>query len=235
MGLNTNSGGGGGNMIFLNPINTKEDGSEVMWARRVAAGVDGATERDAKCGLVHELYYPSVTGYIQSVRIVDKGQFGEDIEVALKDNEDGSNMVFILQSGFSGDIGRAFIYRMQNIDPNEIIEIGVCVIEDKRYCFASQAGNKIENAWKKENPDGNTLPQPIKTEGRGGKVAWDWSENEDALFAVARDIAIDNGWAKDNAEFGESFYKQHKDDAPGCLPSKPEPEYDDDEPDDEPF
>lgn len=231
MGLNTNTGSGGGDMVFLNPININEAG-DVRWARRVAAGVEGAVERDAKCGLVHELYYESVTGFIKSVRIVDKGQFGEDIEIALKDTDEGSELTFILQTGFSGDIGKAFIQRMQNMNPDEDITIGVCTMNGKRYCYATQVGEKIENAYKKDNPDGNNLPEPIKSEGRGGKISWDWKDHEDALFKVAEGIAEDNGWVGGDDNFTESFYKQHKDDSETPTPEAPSApeEFDDDEP-----
>lgn len=211
MGMNEKSGGGGGNAVFLNPINHPTSG-DVHWARRVAKGVEGSTPREAKCGLVHELYYESLDGMIKSMRIVDKGQYGEDLEIGLHDGD----QLMLLQTGFSSDIGKAIICRLEGINPELEIEIGVCTIENdkgekKRFAWMKQGDDKILNRYsRKDGADESELqlPQPVeKKKARGGGSDWDWEDHDNALFEICRDISIANGWAKDEEEFVESSFK----------------------------
>lgn len=203
MGMNERSGGGGGNMVFLNPINTE---GGVRWARRVTKDTEGSTEREAKCGLVHELYYESVDGMIKSVRIVDKGQYGEELEIALED--DGLTM--LLQTPFSGDIGKGFICRMCNINPDDLIEIGVWTKGERRYLYAKQGGEKIANPYARGDKEESekSLPAPVEKKAkRGNKSEWDWEDHDQALYEVCRDISVENGWAQDEEDFTLSAFK----------------------------
>lgn len=190
MGLVEGQGGGGSSYVFLAPINV--EGKGTMWARRVNEGTEGATPRESKAGLVHELYYGAVIGRIKTVRIFT-GQYGEDIEISLSDGKE----VYIIKVGFSSPIGKAFIVRLPNISKDNDILIGVTTIEEKQILYAKQSGSKIENAYSKDNEAGLTLPPPEKKDVRG-TVTWDWGNHEDALFALCESKSIENGWSTED-------------------------------------
>lgn len=228
MGLNEKGKSGGGNFIFLSPINV--DGQGTRWARRVSADTEGAVERDAKCGLVHELYYETVDGMIEAVRIVDKGDYGEQLEVALRDGDTS----MILSTPFAGDIGKGFICRMEHVDETLNSEIGVFnkVINgnDRRYCYMIQNGQKVPHDYTKDGS--KSLPEPIKEEKARGKVEWNWEDHENALYDICQSESIAKGWAKDEAEFATSFFKheeEEKEETPAAPEEPPTPELDEDD------
>jgi len=231
MGMNKKGGntGDGAGIIFFNPINNAE--TSCMWARRVAEDTEGAKEREAKCGLVHELYYESLDGDIETVRTVDKGEFGEMLEILMDDNGER----YLLQMPFSSDIGKAFIMRLENIDPVLPIEIGLWLKGKKRILWAKQGDQKVANPYAGVKGEDGTitwakeLPKPIEKKKRGGKSDWDWTEQNDALFELCRDWAIKNDWVKNEEEFMTSPIKAASDDtpAPEPAPDAPPPEDDD--------
>lgn len=234
MGLKTNSGGGG-STVFLSAINVGEE--DVFWARRVSKDTEGAVEREAKCGLVYELYYPAVSGIIEAVRIVDKGQMGEELEIRLKDDDPDSELTFLLQTNFSGDLGKHFIVRMENLIADVPVEIGVFRkhegTRDKRFLYMNQDGDKVTHDYTKDGA--KSLPDPIESEGRRGKKEWDWTEHDNALFDICEDLAVKMGWAEDKVEFALSTFKHEKKaDAPADEPPVPATSPVDDE-DDVPF
>lgn len=221
MGLNSETTDNSGSMVFLTPINLD---SGIMWARRVTEDFDGAREREAKCGQVFEVYYQSVTGFIKSVRIVDKGEYGEELEIAMDDDDPDSGLTFILQAGFASDIGKAFICRMQNIDNREPILIGIFTSDEgKRILYAKQGDNKVGNAFLKDNAEGNQLPAPVKSEGRGGKVSYNWEAHENGLYGVCKTESEKNGWSTAD-EFRVSFCKRSEKVAVKAPAPEPEKE-----------
>jgi hypothetical protein len=234
MGMNTDSGGSG-NTVFLSAINV---GDEVFWARRVSAETEGAVKRINKNNdTVHELYYPSITGRIEAVRIVDKGQYGEELEVRVRDDDPDSDLVMLLQMTYTSDLGKHFICRMEEMDENVDITIGVFRKlengKDYRTTWAKQGDVKVENLYTKSGP--KDLPKPVITEGRRGKKEYDFREQENYLFDLAEEMAIKKGWAEDSEEFIVSTFKrgettEHQDEPEPAAPETPAVDDDDDVP-----
>jgi hypothetical protein len=206
MGMKTDSGGSG-NIIFFTPIETNQG---TRWARRVSMDTEGAVPRDAKCGQVFELYYQGVEGFIQSMRIVDKGEFGEELEIRMKDNE--GDQEFILQTGFNSQIGKAIICRLESIpEPTDPIQIDVFSMKgqggkSRRCAVLLQNGDKLPNPYAKKKVGDEyvaekPLPPPEEKKVRGGKVEYDFREQDDFLYDLCKEWSIKFGWAKDEDEF----------------------------------
>lgn len=206
MGLHTDTGSNG-NIVFLTPINTDKG---AMWARRVTADTEGAVMRDAKCGTVYELYYKGVSGFIQAVRIVDKGEYGDELEVALRDDEEGSDLIFLLQMSFNSELGKGFICRMENINPDDVVTVGLYTKGKKRYLWVNQNDEAVANPYVKDGE--KELPPPETTKRRGGKVEYNWAKHDDALFELCEKLSIDSGWAEDDDQFRLSSFIRATDD-----------------------
>ena len=205
MGLNKDSGRGG-NTVFLSAINVGDN--EVFWARRTTKDNPEAKMRiSTHIGEVWEEYYKSITGYIEAVRIVDKGQYGEELEIRVSDDDENSDLIMLLQMPYTSDLGKRFIIRMENIDPEVPAEIGIFRkidgSNDRRFLFVRQNGDTVANNYTRDGS--KSLPGPEEVEKRG-KVKLDWSKQEDALFDICRTEAISKGWCKDEDEFAESTF-----------------------------
>jgi len=148
---------------------------------RCNENVEGATCRKLKKGPnegkeVFELRYSELSGIITSMKEVKK-DFGDFIEVTIKDQED-----FILQIPWSDFTVRdALIKRLPNLNPGKVVVFKVWENkENGRTAFAIQQDDEwIKYAYTKDNPNG--MPQPEKTNVRGVDK-WDFTNVENFLY-----------------------------------------------------
>lgn len=207
MGLHE-KGEGGGNTVFLSPINTSNG---AKWAQRVSKDTENAVSRDAKCGVVFEKYYSSVDGVIQSVRIPTSTEYDEEVEVCLLDKD----IVYMLQIPLKGSLGSGFICRIEELERGAWVEIGMFTSGERRSLWIKQNEEKVINKYAKRKDESGALvdgekklPDPIIRKKPNGEEDRNYGEREDFLYGMCADFSIENEWASDTDDFKCSGFKK---------------------------
>lgn len=179
--MGINKGEGAGSMYL-----TVANGKLVLKHKEAKEGV--TTTRTNKMGnTVHEEFFKDVTGMIADIRKKESTQYGDQLEIVVKD---GSEQ-FVLQMQFSSRYSGSFLKALPNIEQREEVRIMPWQMDDKNKpgkqvsgITVYQDGNKVLPAFTKEEPNG--LPEMTKTKVKGVYV-WDDSDMLDFLWAKAQE------------------------------------------------
>ncbi len=162
MGLGKNSGS---NNVYLNIMFGK-------LVKRAKSTDEGAVSRqNKKDETVWEEHFDDLEGKITEITIRRNSEFGDELKVTFL--EGGTNYIVGIQtrSGY----GRGFFRKMLNIDYTKMVKIAPYNIEQedgkfKAFLGVYQGGEKIQNMYTKDNPNG--MPELEQTTFKG-KMAWD--------------------------------------------------------------
>lgn len=143
--------------------------------------MDHVKERENKNGnIVYEQFYDYIEGRIVGANLQHHEQYGDSIK--LKIENDGLSAE--LSIAFNSAYGRSFLFKLPNLDISKDVYIKPLIFTSKEgkeittlmlfqnYKIINKKleGDKIENAYTKDNPNG--LPQ-LKKVKFNGKEQWD--------------------------------------------------------------
>lgn len=179
MGINKGENAGS---MYLSVAN----GKLVLKHKEPKEGV--TTSRVNKVGnTVHEEMFKDVTGVISDIRKKESTQYGDQMEIVVKDG----NEQFILQMQFSSRYAGSFLKALPNITQHSEVRIMPWQMDDKNKpgkqvsgITVYEDGVKVLPAFTKEDPNG--LPEMTKTKVKGVFV-WDDSDMIEFLWAKAQE------------------------------------------------
>lgn len=142
--------------------------------RPVQQPTSKSVERVNKNGkLVHEEFYPAISGRITDISVKDHPEFGKFWMVKITDEMDN----YVLQFNYSSGYANSFLKALPNVDFSEHVKLSPKLDEKdgkkKTTLFLSQDGHPVKWFYTKDNPNG--LPQLRKIKVKG-KDTWDDSE-----------------------------------------------------------
>lgn len=179
MGINKGENAGA---MYLSVAN----GKLVLKHKEPKEGV--TTSRVNKVGnTVHEEMFKDVTGVISDIRKKESTQYGDQMEIVVRDG----NEQFILQMQFSSRYAGSFLKALPNISQHSEVRIMPWQMDDKNKpgkqvsgITVYEDGVKVLPAFTKEEPNG--LPEMTKTKVKGVFV-WDDSDMIEFLWAKAQE------------------------------------------------
>lgn len=146
--------------------------------QRVGKDTEGARHRITKFGKdVYELYFDTLTGYLDDVRLDDapkeNPQIGKQWVFVLEDGND----IYELKIGYKSIAAYGLLTRLVNLDFSKPLKIKTYWITgkdsvDRGYAVFHQEGEKIEPFFTREDPKG--LPE-LKKVVINDEEQWDHS------------------------------------------------------------
>lgn len=159
MGINKGENAGA---MYLSVAN----GKLVLKHKEPKEGV--TTSRVNKVGnTVHEEFFKDLTGRITDIRKKENSQYGDQVEIVVKDGGE----LFILQMQFSSRYSASFLKALPNVSATEDVRIMPWQMDDKNKPgkqvsgITLYQGEKIPPAYTKEDPNG--LPELEKKKVKG--------------------------------------------------------------------
>lgn len=136
---------------------------------KVDKGTEGSVTRKNKKGkTVTEMQFEEIFGKITNVKVKEHEEFGKRLIINLIDNEGAEDQI---EMPLSSSYAFGFLNRIANpaLDLSKEVSLKVYDIEDKekegkikKHFVIYQNGQKIENHYTKENPNG--LPELVETQ-----------------------------------------------------------------------
>lgn len=160
-------GNAGGNKVYLTIYNGK-------LARKVPQGTPDAISRINKNGVqVHELLYPSVTGYITGIYNKESKEYGDNVNIVFDDE------IIVSLYDIGSSLTKSVLNSLIEADFSKEITLSVYLKDDKTRVSLWQNDELMPWAVTKEDDKG--CPQPVQEEktvkGKLEKV-WNWDEND---------------------------------------------------------
>lgn len=147
---------------------------------------EGAKERlNKKNALVYEFFYKDVTGVIVEIE-KRSHEFGEDLQVKLKDEEGYYN----IQMPFSSRYAASLLMALENTAKGNPLTLRPYHFKDQANktvagIALTQYGNKVAKKYTKETPHG--IPSMVQIKVKG-VMQWDSSQRDEWLYNKALDF-----------------------------------------------
>lgn len=130
--------------------------------------------------------YKSLEGWINKLEWYSR-EHGDNVYMGWKMHMEAGGVNYILDLPLHSPATKKFMMSARNIDYDVPFEIAVWTDRDgKLAAWLKQNDQTVLQYYKKD--DMKECPAPVRKEGVGGKVKWDWTDTDRFLWKEMQDV-----------------------------------------------